>query len=210
MHVGSRSVTRVLAIDDERHGDMLPSAEGLTPLCTLGTSASTPQTALTLCSEHSDVDDAAGHASGRTETRRPSMPVSFRNAVPGAMAEHGIKVLLVEDDPTDGFLLQETLAVAQCVPFRVTQVTRCRAAAQHLAAEHWDVVLLDLSLPDSLGLETFTTLHAQAPGVPMVVLSGLDLLVHQAVLQFELFTGHLLDPAVMMAAGRKALAAAGA
>jgi signal transduction histidine kinase/HPt (histidine-containing phosphotransfer) domain-containing protein len=90
------------------------------------------------------------------------------------MAEHGIKVLLVEDDPTDGFLLQETLAVAQCVPFRVTQVTRCSAAAQHLAAEHWDVVLLDLSLPDSLGLETFTTLHAQAPGVPMVVLSGLD------------------------------------
>jgi len=43
-----------------------------------------------------------------------------------------------------------------------------------------------------------------------VVLSGLDLLVHQAVLQFELFTGHLLDPAVMMAAGRKALTAAGA
>jgi len=102
------------------------------------------------------------------------MPVSFRSTVPGAIAEHGIKVLLVEDDPADGFLLQETLAAAQCVPFQVTQVTRCSVAAQHLAAEHWDVVLLDLSLPDSLGLETFTMLHAQAPGVPMVVLTGLD------------------------------------
>jgi signal transduction histidine kinase len=90
------------------------------------------------------------------------------------MAEPTIKVLLVEDDPTDGFLLQETLAAAQCVPFHVTQVNRCSVAAQHLATEPWDVVLLDLSLPDSRGLETFATLHAQAPGVPMVVLTGLD------------------------------------
>ena len=140
MYSGSRFVTRVLPMDDERHGDMLPSAEGLALL----------------------------------DTRRSSIPVSLRSAVPGAMAEHSIKVLLVEDDPTDGFLLQETLAAAQCVPFQVTQVTRCSVAVQHLAAQHWDVVLLDLSLPDSLGLETFTTLHAQAPGVPMVVLTGLD------------------------------------
>jgi shikimate dehydrogenase len=38
-----------------------------------------------------------------------------------------------------------------------------------------------------------------------IVLSGLDLLVHQAVLQFELMTGHPLDPAVMLAAGHAAL-----
>src|SRR5207244_12858797 len=99
---------------------------------------------------------------------------SLRAAMEVAMAERGIKVLLVEDEPTDAFLLHETLATAKLVPFQVTQVTRLSAALQHLAAEHWDVVLLDLSLPDSLGLETFVTLHAQVPGVPIVVLTGLD------------------------------------
>ena len=49
-------------------------------------------------------------------------------------------ILLVEDEPTDAFLLHETLATAKLVPFQVTQVTRLSAALQHLAAEHWDVV----------------------------------------------------------------------
>jgi two-component system cell cycle sensor histidine kinase/response regulator CckA len=115
-----------------------------------------------------------GEAAGSTDARWPLKPASLRATTQGAMAERGIKVLLVEDDPTDSFLLQETLAAAKLVPFQVTQVTRLSSALQHLAAEHWDVVLLDLSLPDSLGLETFATLHTQAPGVPIVVLTGLD------------------------------------
>jgi shikimate dehydrogenase len=55
-----------------------------------------------------------------------------------------------------------------------------------------------------------TPLAVAAQARDRIVLNGLDLLVHQAVLQFELFTGHVLDPAVMLAAGRKALATAGA
>jgi hypothetical protein len=48
MYSGSRFVTRVLPMEDERHGNMLPSAEGLALLDTLGTDASTPRAALTL------------------------------------------------------------------------------------------------------------------------------------------------------------------
>src|SRR4029077_21164601 len=45
---------------------------------------------------------------------------------------------------------------------------------QRLATQVTDVVLLDLTLPDSQGFETFTRLHTQAPDVAIVVLSGLD------------------------------------
>ncbi len=55
-----------------------------------------------------------------------------------------------------------------------------------------------------------TPLAVAAEARDRVVLSGLDLLVHQAVLQFELMTGHLLEPEIMLAAGREALARTGA
>src|SRR2546428_12237048 len=147
---GSRFAPRTLAMQDERHGDMIAIAEALALLCTLGTDGNAPYTVLA----PEDYD-------------RPT-------DVEEDAAERSIKVLLVEDNPTDGFLLQQTLATTKFVPLQVTQVTQLSAASQHLAAEHWDVVLLDLSLPDSHGLKTFATLHAQAPGVPMVVLTGLD------------------------------------
>lgn len=99
------------------------------------------------------------------------------------MDMQSIQVLLVEDNSTYVLLLQETLAAAPSTPFQVTHVERLNEASQRLATEHFDVVLLDLSLPDSLGLETFTTLHAQVPDIPIVVLTGLadDALAAQAV-----------------------------
>jgi PAS domain S-box-containing protein len=84
-----------------------------------------------------------------------------------------IKVLLVEDNPTDVLLLRAALEMVRSPSFQVTQVGRRSEALHRLAAECFDVVLLDLSLPDSLGLDTFTTLYGQASGVPIVVLTGL-------------------------------------
>src|SRR6266536_2788765 len=90
------------------------------------------------------------------------------------MNRQPLRILLVEDDLADARLLRETLADTRSVLFEVTQA-QCLSEALHLlAVERFDAVLLDLFLSDSHGLETFATLHTQAPNVPIVVLTGLD------------------------------------
>ena len=81
-------------------------------------------------------------------------------------------VLLIEDSEIDALLLREALAGDLLGQFEVTAVERLSAGLQLLAQQHFDVVLLDLGLPDSQGLATFEKLHAAAPEVPVVVFSG--------------------------------------
>ena len=83
-----------------------------------------------------------------------------------------IHVLLVEDNPADARLIQETLAGFPGAPFRVECVDRLSTCVNRLAKGSIDVVLLDLGLPDSYGLETFTRVHAGLPTRPVVILSG--------------------------------------
>jgi signal transduction histidine kinase len=85
-----------------------------------------------------------------------------------------IRALLVEDNPGDARLIREMLRSADAQAVELVQTERLAAGLALLAAEPMDVVLLDLSLPDSTGLGTFETAHASAPHVPIVVLSGLD------------------------------------
>lgn len=87
---------------------------------------------------------------------------------------HAIKVLLVEDDPNDAFLLQRTLTKTGPTRFEVKCVERLDSALQCLREGQFDAVLLDLSLPDSTGLDTLDAVHSQNPDVPVVVLSGND------------------------------------
>ena len=88
-----------------------------------------------------------------------------------------IRVLLVEDSPTDALLLREALRRTNEVPFDVSEVSYLREALAAVKAgdgqlRQVDVVLLDLGLPDSDGLETFLTLRRQDAAVPVVVLTG--------------------------------------
>jgi two-component sensor histidine kinase len=85
-----------------------------------------------------------------------------------------IKALLVEDNPGDARFLQEVVADAGTPRLEWVTVDRLSDALQRLRAERFDVVLLDLSLPDTQGFETFERTCAQAPDVPIVVLTGLD------------------------------------
>ncbi|RCJ23593.1 hybrid sensor histidine kinase/response regulator [Nostoc sp. ATCC 43529] len=90
------------------------------------------------------------------------------------MAGENIKILLVEDNPGDVFLLQEFLKEVNTVVVELMPVERLSKALNHLEKEIFDVILLDLSLPDSQGLETFVTAHQQAKATPIIVLTGIN------------------------------------
>jgi sigma-B regulation protein RsbU (phosphoserine phosphatase) len=90
------------------------------------------------------------------------------------MGENPIRILLVEDNPDDATLLQITLNEGPRGQFELLHVERLEAALKQLREQTFDLVLLDLTLPDSRGLETFRRLHAQSPETPVVALTGLD------------------------------------
>jgi diguanylate cyclase (GGDEF)-like protein len=82
-----------------------------------------------------------------------------------------VRVLLVEDDPDDQLLVRELLREAASDAV-LTACDRLSAGLAPIAAGLADLVLLDLSLPDSDGLEGLRRLRAAAPEIPIVVLSG--------------------------------------
>ncbi len=88
------------------------------------------------------------------------------------MTQAPTAVLLIEDSDADALLLREALAGDLLDQFEVTTVDRLHTGVELLGRRQYDVVLLDLGLPDSQGLATFETLHAAAPDVPVVVFSG--------------------------------------
>src|SRR5258708_3235479 len=84
-----------------------------------------------------------------------------------------IQVLLVEDSTADAIVLRETLAASRDAQFVVTHVQRLTPALAQLARQPFDVVLLDLGLPESQGLSTLQRLRKQAMDIPIVVMTGL-------------------------------------
>ena len=80
--------------------------------------------------------------------------------------------MLVEDNLGDARLLYEGLEEALPEQFQMTHVRRLSEALEYLWEETCNVVLLDLGLPDSHGIDTLVVTRAQAPGVPIVVLTG--------------------------------------
>ncbi len=84
------------------------------------------------------------------------------------------KILLVEDNSGDAYLLQRLLVNVERKKFEFACVERLSAAINCLENNNFDVILLDLALPDSLGLDTLRQICASAPEIPIIVLTGLD------------------------------------
>jgi diguanylate cyclase (GGDEF)-like protein len=88
------------------------------------------------------------------------------------MSGQPIRVLLVEDNPIDSAVTARRLLSGSPVPYQLTQVRSLHEACSALEREAADVVLADLNLPDSEGLDTLALLRSCAPQVPVVVLTG--------------------------------------
>jgi len=88
------------------------------------------------------------------------------------MPSESIRVLLVEDNLGDARLLYEDLEEALPGQFQMTHVRQLSEALEYLWKEPCHVVLLDLGLPDSHGIDTLVLTRAQAPDVAIVVLTG--------------------------------------
>ena len=83
-----------------------------------------------------------------------------------------LKILLVEDSPSDAALLRESLTQSGLERFEFTHVECWAEAAKNLRQGHFDILLLDLSLPDSTGQDTFLRARAEASHLPIVMLTG--------------------------------------
>ena len=88
------------------------------------------------------------------------------------MKPGGIHLLLVEDNPGDVRLVREM--VRGVTDITLDGVDHLAAAEGHLAAGEIDVVLLDLGLPDSQGLDTLARVRVRHPAIPVIVFTGLD------------------------------------
>jgi serine phosphatase RsbU (regulator of sigma subunit) len=84
------------------------------------------------------------------------------------------RILLVEDDSDDVWIIRGLLGDRWDGPFDLVHAEMLSVALRHCARGGIDVILLDLTLPDSRGLETFLVMHATAGDVPIVVLTGND------------------------------------
>ena len=85
-----------------------------------------------------------------------------------------LKVLLVEDDPEFSNILRIRLSKEKNSRFEITCFPTLQQALTALDEKPWDLILLDLMLPDSAGIQTFNTVRSRASHTPIVIMSGLD------------------------------------
>lgn len=90
------------------------------------------------------------------------------------MKEQQITILLIEDNLGDVHLINELIHDSEALDIKVEQAFRLSSGIQRLSKGGIDLVLLDLGLPDSVGLDTVRRILPEAKGTPVIVLTGLE------------------------------------
>ncbi|MBF0168827.1 MAG: hybrid sensor histidine kinase/response regulator [Alphaproteobacteria bacterium] len=88
--------------------------------------------------------------------------------------KQNIKTLIVEDDIGDATLVLMALQASKTPSFDVTHVMTLKEAIEHATVFETHVILLDLSLPDAMGIDTVSRMRKAAPRLPIVIMTGLD------------------------------------
>ena len=124
--------------------------------------------------ESETCDESVGCTQGELcrEKRYPNPGLNAGH--PPVEVSEVIRALLIEDNPGDARLIREMLIDVAGAQFDLEAVDCLSTGLVRLAAGGIDVILLDLALPDSLGLDTFVRVYAQAPETPILVLTSLD------------------------------------
>jgi diguanylate cyclase (GGDEF)-like protein len=122
--------------------------------------------------------DPGPHSEGRSDVNLASVRRSARFVLgeePSAGARprrKALRILIVEDEPGARRFTQDSLLETLGNRLEIRFADRLETAIAETAGEEWDVVLLDLGLPDSWGLDTFRRFRTTAPEVPVIVLTG--------------------------------------
>jgi diguanylate cyclase (GGDEF)-like protein/PAS domain S-box-containing protein len=90
------------------------------------------------------------------------------------MSDPSIKILLVEDNDDDALLLRSMMGRRGSVAAKLERAKSVREAEEFLARENFDIILLDLGLPDAQGIGALRRVRLAAPHVALAVLTGLD------------------------------------
>ncbi|ETR74010.1 MAG: two-component hybrid sensor and regulator [Candidatus Magnetoglobus multicellularis str. Araruama] len=88
------------------------------------------------------------------------------------MNQRTLNVLLIEDNRMDAELFMDVFTNEEDI--HIKWVTKLSEATEKIQKNHYDMLLLDLNLPDSTGLDTFNTLKTKAKDIPIVILTGDD------------------------------------
>ena len=99
------------------------------------------------------------------------MPAAIENRPTTASR---MRLVLVEDNLADARLVEEMLLGGSGDEFELTRLSRLSEARSHLSSDGAACVLLDLTLPDAVGLEGVEALRAEFAEIPIVIITGLD------------------------------------
>jgi PAS domain S-box-containing protein len=90
------------------------------------------------------------------------------------MEQKTVKILLIEDNPDDAELIKRRLIKSATAKFEVTAARTLGDGLSQVGSATFDLIIADLGLPDSHGLDTVTKILCEVPDIPLVVLSGFD------------------------------------